>query len=131
MLPLLYSISEKAGKGRKEPVKMIGVGGGYRMEKEFDVEIKEVLSRVQRVKAESLDDAINKAMDRWFVDYMYGEALYKPEMKEGNPIRLYSLDEITEIFCKLGLRICNSFADFSGKPSSDNDIQLMVYSIRE
>ena len=34
---------------------------------------------------------------------MYGEALYKPEMKEGNPIRLYSLDEITEIFCKLGL----------------------------
>ena len=58
---------------------------------------------------------------------MYGEALYKPEMKEGNPIRLYSLDEITEIFCKLGLRICNSFADFSGKPSSDNDIQLMVY----
>ena len=61
----------------------------------------------------------------------HGEALYKPEMKEGNPIRLYSLDEITEIFCKLGLRICNSFADFSGKPSSDNDIQLMVYSIRE
>ena len=65
------------------------------------------------------------------VDYMYGEALYKPEMKEGNPIRLYSLDEITEIFGKLGLRICNSFADFSGKPSPDNDIQLMVYSIRE
>ncbi len=65
------------------------------------------------------------------VDYMYGEALYKPEMKEGNPIRLYSLDEITEIFGKLGLRICNSFADFSGKLSSDNDIQLMVYSIRE
>ena len=65
------------------------------------------------------------------VDYMYGEALYKPEMKAGNPIRLYSLDEITEIFGKLGLRICNSFADFSGKPSSDNDIQLMAYSIRE
>ena len=38
---------------------------------------------------------------------------------------------LKEIFCKLGLRICNSFADFSGKPSSDNDIQLMVYSIRE
>ena len=37
---------------------------------------------------------------------------------------LYSLDEITEIFGKLGLRICNSFADFSGKPSSDNDIQF-------
>ena len=60
-----------------------------------------------------------------------GTVLIKPEMKEGNPIRLYSLDEITEIFGKLGLRICNSFADFSGKPSSDNDIQLMVYFIRE
>ena len=47
-------------------MKMIGVGGGYRMEKEFDVEIKEVLSRVQRVKAESLDDAINKAMDMYY-----------------------------------------------------------------
>ena len=33
------------------------------MEQEFDVEIKEVLSRVQKVKAESLDDAINNAMD--------------------------------------------------------------------
>ena len=32
------------------------------MEQEFNVEIKEVLSRVQKVKAESLDDAINKAM---------------------------------------------------------------------
>ncbi len=43
----------------------------------------------------------------------------------------------THFPCKLwdagekGLCICNSFADFSGKPSSDNDIQLMVYSIRE
>ena len=34
------------------------------MEREFDIEIKEVLSRVEPVKAESLDDAINKAMDR-------------------------------------------------------------------
>ena len=38
------------------------------MEQEFDVEIKEVLSRVQRVKAESLDDAINKAMDRYYAE---------------------------------------------------------------
>ena len=38
------------------------------MEQEFDVEIKEVLSRVQKVKAESLDDAINKAMDMYYAD---------------------------------------------------------------
>ena len=36
------------------------------MEKEFDVEIKEVLSRVEHVKAESIDDAINKAMDMYY-----------------------------------------------------------------
>ena len=36
------------------------------MEQEFDVEIKEVLSRVQKVKAESLDDAINKAKDMYY-----------------------------------------------------------------
>ena len=35
---------------------------------EFDVEIKEVLSRVQKVKAESLDDAINKAMDMYYAE---------------------------------------------------------------
>ena len=38
------------------------------MEQEFDVEIKEVLSRVQKVKAESLDDSINKAMDMYYAE---------------------------------------------------------------
>ena len=36
------------------------------MDKEFDIEIKEVLSRVETVKAESLDEAINKAMDMYY-----------------------------------------------------------------
>ena len=36
------------------------------MEKEFDVEIKEILSRVEKVKAKSLDEAINKAMDMYY-----------------------------------------------------------------
>lgn len=26
--------------------------------------------------------------------------------------------------------VCKSYADFTGKPSSDNDIRLMVYSVR-
>ena len=64
------------------------------------------------------------------VDYPYGEPLRKPEIKDGNPIRLYTLDEIAKIFSDLGMRVCNSYADFTGKPSSDHDIQLMVYSVR-
>lgn len=49
------------------------------MEQEFDVEIKEVLSRVQRVKAKSLDDAINKAMDMYYAEQI---VLGAEDMKE-------------------------------------------------
>ena len=38
------------------------------MEKDFEIEIKEILSRVETVKAESLDDAINKAMDMYYAE---------------------------------------------------------------
>ena len=62
------------------------------------------------------------------LDYRYGEPLPKPEMTEGNPIRLYSLGEIQDIFSSLGMKVLGSYADFGGKPSSDNDIQLMVCS---
>ena len=46
------------------------------MEREFDIEIKEVLSRVETVKAESLDDAINKAMDMYFSEQIVLDAEY-------------------------------------------------------
>ena len=51
-------------------------------------------------------------------------------MKEGNPIRLYTISEISKIFSKLGMSVCKSYADYTGKPSSDNDVQLMIYSVR-
>lgn len=62
------------------------------------------------------------------LDFPFGEPLSEPVMEEGNTIRLYMLDEIKEIFDKLGMKVYESYADFSGKLSSDNDIQLMVYS---
>lgn len=62
------------------------------------------------------------------LDFPYGEPFAKPVMEEGNTIRLYTFDEIKTIFEHLGMKICKSYADFSGKPSSDHDIQLMVYS---
>lgn len=62
------------------------------------------------------------------LDYAYGEPLQKPEMTQGNPIRLYAMDEVMNIFSSIGMKVCESYADFSGKPSSENDIQLMVYS---
>ena len=65
------------------------------------------------------------------IDHPYGEVLSKPEMYEGNTIRLYTLDEITEIFSGLGLRVGDSYADFSGRSSSENEIQLMVCSVKK
>lgn len=64
------------------------------------------------------------------VDYPYGELLCKSEMKEGNPIRMYTISEISKIFSPLGMSVCKSYADYTGKPSLDDDIQLMVYSVR-
>lgn len=75
-------------------------------------------------------DKKSKIMLYGQVDYPYGEPLWRPEMKEGNPIRLYTISEISKIFSTLGMSVCKSYADYTGKPSSDNDIQLMVYSVR-
>lgn len=36
------------------------------MRKEYEIEIMEVLSRVETIEAESMDDAINKAMDLYY-----------------------------------------------------------------
>ena len=75
-------------------------------------------------------DKKSKIMLYGQVDYPYGEPLCKPEMKEGNPIRLYTISEISKIFSTLGMSVCKSYADYTGKPSSDKDILLMVDSVR-
>ena len=62
------------------------------------------------------------------LDYAYGSPLPKPEMTEGNPIRLYTLAEIEALFAPLGLRPTATYADFSGTPASANAIQLMILS---
>lgn len=62
------------------------------------------------------------------LDFTYGAPLSNPVIEYGNPTRLYSLHEIKNIFADLGMEVNEAYADFSGKKSSDNDIQLMVYS---
>lgn len=62
------------------------------------------------------------------IDIPYGDELKMPTIEEGNVIRLYSESEIRAIFEKLGMQICECYADFSGKAASDREIQLMVYS---
>lgn len=38
------------------------------MEREYEIEIKEVLSRVKKIQAESIGDAIDKAMDLYYAE---------------------------------------------------------------
>ena len=61
-------------------------------------------------------------------DIPYNVPLPKPDMQEGNPIRLYSRKEIEQIFAKNGMSVLESFADFGGTPPSENGMQLMVLS---
>ena len=62
------------------------------------------------------------------LDVPYGVPLPRPDMQEGNPIRLYSRKEIEQILIKNGMSVLEGFADFDGTPSSGNGIQLMVLS---
>lgn len=73
-------------------------------------------------------DSSTKTLLYGQVDYRYGDPLPKPEMTEGNPIRLYSPGEIQSIFSSLGMKVYAGYADISGKPSSGNDIQMMICS---
>ena len=62
------------------------------------------------------------------LDFEYGKPIFKPSITEGNPIRLYTLEEITNILSCVGINVTASFSDFDGKPSSDNNIQLLICS---
>lgn len=62
------------------------------------------------------------------MDFPYGEVLQKPEILEGNPIRLYTVGEISQIFSSLGMRVNRSFADFMGRNLTENDIQMIICS---
>lgn len=62
------------------------------------------------------------------LDFEYGKPIQKPGITDGNPIRLYTLAEITDILASVGMNVTDTFADYDGTPSSDNHIQLMVCS---
>lgn len=76
-------------------------------------------------------DAEKKILIYGQVDYPYGETLYKPDMREGNPIRLYTREEIESIFSALKMNVLHCYSDFAGTSASDNHIQLMVCSQKQ
>ncbi|MEL7603432.1 MAG: methyltransferase domain-containing protein [Bacillota bacterium] len=63
--------------------------------------------------------------------FTYGEIAQKPQQLEGDPTRLYSLDELAVILRERGMRIVSAFSDYAGKEASPKALQLMVYSVKE
>lgn len=70
-------------------------------------------------------------LEHYVLHQLRKDAAFVPELEEGNTIRLYTLDEIAAMTEPLGMQIHSSYADFSGSPSSDQKIQLLIYSIRK
>jgi 2-polyprenyl-3-methyl-5-hydroxy-6-metoxy-1,4-benzoquinol methylase len=59
----------------------------------------------------------------------FGKVLEKPEKIEPyNTIRLYTKNELENIFKDRNMKIINTFSDYYGKVDSKNDLQLIVYS---
>ncbi|MFT4146103.1 MAG: class I SAM-dependent methyltransferase [Mobilitalea sp.] len=58
----------------------------------------------------------------------YGEPAEKPDIEYGAPQRLYSINEIEQIWKALGMKIVQTFSNYYGKASSFRELQLMVYS---
>jgi SAM-dependent methyltransferase len=64
-------------------------------------------------------------------DIPYGQPAKKPEIPEGDPTRLYSLDELKEIFRQRNMVIQDSWCSYRGDPSIYKEYQLMIYSIKK
>lgn len=64
-------------------------------------------------------------------DIPYGEVFNKPDICMGDPTRLYTTAELKEIYAKRGMKIVDTFCDYTGKPASYMDYQLMVFAEKE
>lgn len=61
-------------------------------------------------------------------DIPYGSILKKLDIHYGDSIRLYSQKELESIYNMRNMKIIDTFSNFYGKPSSNKDLQLMVYT---
>lgn len=58
----------------------------------------------------------------------YDKPAKKPEILYGDPIRLYSIEELEDIFHERNMNILSTFSNYNGKASSPMELQLMVYA---
>lgn len=75
-------------------------------------------------------DAKNRRMLYGDFNIPYGFPAQKPEISPADPTRLYSIDELKEIFRKRDMEIIASFSNYYGKAATYKELQLMVYSMK-
>ena len=63
----------------------------------------------------------------------YGEIAHKPQidMENADPMRLYSLAELEDIFHRRGMKVVRSFSNYTENESSDKELMLNVYSVKQ
>lgn len=58
----------------------------------------------------------------------YGQPLTRPEIAEGDPTRVYTLDEIKEIMQARGMAVVDAFAGYTKAPAGAQAFQMLVHS---
>jgi hypothetical protein len=58
----------------------------------------------------------------------FGDVVQNPNIVLPNITRLYSKTVLSIILEKRGMEIISTFSDYYGKPDSNKELQLMVYS---
>jgi len=61
----------------------------------------------------------------------FGEIAQRIDVTPSNPTRLYSKTELSVIFKERGMEIVSAFSNYYGKPDSNKELQLMVFSIKK
>lgn len=65
------------------------------------------------------------------LDYSYGEIMIRPEMLYGNPTRLYTNEEISQIMKDRGMELYAAYSDCNGTKASESGFQLMTCSVKK
>jgi 2-polyprenyl-3-methyl-5-hydroxy-6-metoxy-1,4-benzoquinol methylase len=61
----------------------------------------------------------------------YGVPAEKPVFSEGDSYRIYTKDELQDIFAQRHMRITDTFSNYYGKKDSPQELQLIIYSQKE
>lgn len=65
------------------------------------------------------------------LDYSYGDILKRPEMFYGNPTRLYTKEEISQLMKDRGMELYAAYSDCYGSKASESGFQLMTCSVKK